>query len=871
MHNRPPSSTSSINPISPPARPQSARATTPLLDPLPGDIVDKSRNINSPDGNTSLSVQSNSTAPLPSKMTQSEFDSKLQSSTILTDLINTAVNNTIRPLQQQIDALQQQLQSMQQSQSNSLPHDFNKISLNDNHMNTSNTLHEAQPNITARRSSLTRSPMSVLSRASSDSHVSLAGNAEGDNLDQIADVDPRTLLSNRLKNRVTTTSHDNSNNTNDNCTQRKLGLGSNSVVIAGHAIHQLGVNSTSNRQRGTNSSNEPELILVEDVRVSARVANTALTRAHYRVVVASDGESAVEQYKQNINTVRVILMDINLPGISGIEATEQIRAYEQKVNAAPVLIYGLTGNVDEDNLRSYQKVGMNGCIMKGKLLVEAVQQAMAISERNPKEFVNLANQRFVADNQSDNSTSNTSSAIQPNNTRVITPVKDNVAVRQTDAPYITPEQVPAATANQSPPNDSQTKQQPASSTSALGITPSMQITRSLSAGSRPELLLVEDVRVSARVAQAALTRAHYKVDVANDGESAVDKYKAHSNSIKIILMDINLPGISGIEATEQIRRYEKSLKSSELPVTIFGLTGNVEEENLRLYEAAGMNGCILKGKLLPEAVKQGVQAVTNNPTQFVNLSQQAPTSPATTTQTIQQRVPIQTQSQPPPSSSSSASPTNQLFSGVHDSEPSNAQQIGTPRQAQPRQLLYNKSKQDHDAKKGPIRIGGGSTLNSSTSTTSPSNSSVSQRTSSQPDLLLVEDVNVSARVAQAALKRASYKVSVASDGESAVDLFKSYWSTLRIILMDINLPGISGVEATEQIRKYEVTLSKQQSNYRPVLIYGLTGNVDSESLLTYESAGMNGCIMKGNILVDSVKEAEKQSLQQPNTFINLVN
>ena len=58
----------------------------------------------------------------------------------------------------------------------------------------------------------------------------------------------------------------------------------------------------------------------------------------------------------------------------------------------------------------------------------------------------------------------------------------------------------------------------------------------------PDCLLVEDVRVSQRIAQQALTRAHYKVDVASDGETSVEKFKQHMETLRIVLMDINLPG-----------------------------------------------------------------------------------------------------------------------------------------------------------------------------------------------------------------------------------------------------------------------------------------------------------------------------------------
>lgn len=143
--------------------------------------------------------------------------------------------------------------------------------------------------------------------------------------------------------------------------------------------------------------------------------------------------------------------------------------------------------------------------------------------------------------------------------------------------------------------------------------------------------------MSQRIAAQALTRAHYKVEVASDGETAVDLFISLQSSLRVILMDINLPGISGIDATERIRQWERDhdIKS---PVMIFGLTGNVDGENLRAYEAvgpfccvlcythrffliqAGMNGCIMKGNLLAESVRKAVEALTRSPDTFIDLT-----------------------------------------------------------------------------------------------------------------------------------------------------------------------------------------------------------------------------------------------------------
>lgn len=150
-----------------------------------------------------------------------------------------------------------------------------------------------------------------------------------------------------------------------------------------------------------------------------------------------------------------------------------------------------------------------------------------------------------------------------------------------------------------------------------------------------DVLLVEDVRVAQRIAARVLTAAHYRVDVASSGESAVEKFKLNAHTLRIVLMDINLPGISGTDATEMIRAWERANAAASTeggrtirsPVMVFGLTGNVDESNLRLYEAAGMNGCIGKGKQLGEAVERAIQMHTANPGVFVNLASAATLSP----------------------------------------------------------------------------------------------------------------------------------------------------------------------------------------------------------------------------------------------------
>jgi CheY-like chemotaxis protein len=103
--------------------------------------------------------------------------------------------------------------------------------------------------------------------------------------------------------------------------------------------------------------------------------------------------------------------------------------------------------------------------------------------------------------------------------------------------------------------------------------------------------LVEDNAMNQYVAKQFFKKWNNNVLVANNGSEAIEFLKQHDN-IDIVLMDLQMPEMSGFQAAEIIRADRGKIKNTSIP--IIALSADAFMETKRKVLEAGMNDFVTK-------------------------------------------------------------------------------------------------------------------------------------------------------------------------------------------------------------------------------------------------------------------------------------
>lgn len=112
------------------------------------------------------------------------------------------------------------------------------------------------------------------------------------------------------------------------------------------------------------STRDHTILLCEDNVDNQELIKTILLQFGYQVVTSDDGKQSLEKYLENYKQIDLILMDIQMPQIDGIEVIKRIRSIEKSENRDNLPIIALTGKIMKEDKEHCYEAGCNDFLTK---------------------------------------------------------------------------------------------------------------------------------------------------------------------------------------------------------------------------------------------------------------------------------------------------------------------------------------------------------------------------------------------------------------------------------------------------------------------------------------------------------------------------
>ena len=280
-------------------------------------------------------------------------------------------------------------------------------------------------------------------------------------------------------------------------------------------------------------------LIVDDSAMVRKLTSQVVKSFAHTFTEAIDGEDAVNKVRSadSISCFDVILMDNQMPKMMGVEATRIIR---QELGF-PGLIFGVTGNALDEDLRAFVRNGANEVLIKPLTKDKFHEYILCFNHRHRRASEGYRSSR--GGRSSDGSRRSRENSIYPFN-----------SYDSSDSEVQWPME---SIAEQDPFN----------------------------------ILIVDDSALVRRITSQLVRSMRHTAVEAVDGEDAVDTIRRAVRDgiiFDVILMDNQMPKMMGVEATRIIRQ------ELGFPGLIFGVTGNVIDDDMNAFIKNGANEVLIK-------------------------------------------------------------------------------------------------------------------------------------------------------------------------------------------------------------------------------------------------------------------------------------
>jgi two-component system cell cycle sensor histidine kinase/response regulator CckA len=150
------------------------------------------------------------------------------------------------------------------------------------------------------------------------------------------------------------------------------GLGSTFTILI--PAREIRGSATAGISRAAKPAGRGGILVIDDEEVVRTTTNAVLRKAGYKVLMAEDGDSGIEMLRSRRSEVDLILLDMSMPGKSGIQVLSEIRLLDPLI---PVLI--ASGYSEDQVAKRFEGTRISGILQKpftSTRLVESVATAL---------------------------------------------------------------------------------------------------------------------------------------------------------------------------------------------------------------------------------------------------------------------------------------------------------------------------------------------------------------------------------------------------------------------------------------------------------------------------------------------------------------